>query len=176
MAWLVVGFGCDLAGDDGFGISVANMVAELAKDTPKQISIEVMAKRILAPEFVENIRSADGVIFADASATLPLGIVQCTDLQALRQAELEQECCATTSTGGAQMSHQCNPLTLLHLCNTLYLSSPPAWLYAVGASNFGLSENLSSMVADLVPKVAAQIIDKIERESARSRSSSSLKH
>lgn len=49
MAWLVVGFGCDLAGDDGFGISVAKMVAELAKDTPKQVSIEVMAKRILAP-------------------------------------------------------------------------------------------------------------------------------
>lgn len=173
MAWLVVGFGCDLAGDDGFGISVANMVAELAKNTPKQICIEVMAKRILAPEFVENIRSAEGVIFADASATLPLGIVQCTDLQALRQAELEQECCISS---GAQMSHQCNPLTLLHLCNTLYLSSPPAWLYAVGASNFGLSEQLSSMVADLVPKVAAQIIDKIERESVSLSSNSSLKH
>lgn len=162
MAWLVVGFGCDLAGDDGFGIAVANMVAELRAQTQTSIEIDVMTKRILAPEFVEYIRLADGVIFADASATLPLGLVQCSDLQVLRES-------SQAPTGGScdtatLMSHHCNPQNLMQLCQALYQINPPAWLYAVGASSFSFSDSLSTMVADLVPQVARQIIDKIEAE------------
>jgi len=65
------------------------------------------------------------------------------------------------------ISHQCDPLTLMQLTHSLYDRSPPAWLYAVGASDFGLSEHLSAVVAAMVPQVARQIVDKIAKRESR---------
>ncbi|CAN5456043.1 hydrogenase [soil metagenome] len=153
MPWLVIGYGCDLAGDDGFGLSVAKLVAKSAD----QETALVLAQRILAPELVDKIRLADGVIFVDASATLPVGELRCTDLQELRQANQAEQ-----STSAILASHHCDPVVLMQLSDTLYDSRPPAWLYAVGASHFDLSENLSDTLAELVPQVASQILERMK--------------
>ncbi len=157
MHWLVIGFGNDLAGDDGFGIAVAEQIKKRAAyDLAMQITIKVIATRILAPELLEDINIADAVIFIDASAALTDGLPKKIDLQKSISSELE---CGSSIF----LSHRCNPLTLMQLSQTLYNHNPPAWLYAIGSCHFGLFENLSDVVADLVPEVAAQIIDQINK-------------
>ncbi len=157
MHWLVIGFGNDLAGDDGFGIAVAEQIKKrAASDLAIQITTEVISTRILAPELLESISIADAVIFIDASAALNDGRPQEIDLQSLIGSELEYG-------SSIFLSHHCNPLALMQLNHTLYNRNPPAWLYALGSCHFGLFENLSDTVAALVPEVAAQIIDKINK-------------
>jgi len=165
MHWLVIGFGNALAGDDGFGIAVAEEIEKrLALDLAEnEITIEVIARRILAPELIENITTADGVIFIDASADVTDGKLQRINLQQTDMPQNSADSKLDCGSSSMLMSHHCNPVTLMQLSHTLYDRKPPAWLYAVGAFDFSLSENLSGELAALVPKVADQIIDQIRK-------------
>ena len=148
MAWLVVGFGSDIRGDDKFGIAVAESIA-------KSITTAVVVTTYnLAPELVERIRVADGVIFIDASLTLPLGQMQCIDLQL--QCD-DQELDATSVC----TSHECDPKTLMQLNYILNGSKPPSWLYIVGGEDFSYSEQMSKSVEACVEMVTEEIMARI---------------
>ncbi len=145
MAWLVVGFGSDICGDDKFGIAVAESVAK--SDT----TAIVVTTNTLVPELVDKIRVADGVIFIDASLTLPLGQMQCIDLKI--QCD-DQELDASSLCS----SHDCHPKTLMQLNYVLNGTLPPSWLYIVGASEFGYSEQMSKSVEACVEIVKDAIM------------------
>jgi hydrogenase maturation protease len=151
MAWLVIGFGSDICGDDRFGIAVAQSIAKL--DT----TAVVVTTNTLAPELVEKIRVADGVIFVDASLTLPLGQMQCIDLQ-IEGDEREPDASSVCS------SHDCHPKTLMQLNSILNGTHPPAWLYIVGGGEFSYSEQMSKSVELCVETAKEEIIARI-RES-----------
>jgi len=148
MAWLIVGFGSDICGDDKFGIAVAESIAK--SDTTAM----VITTNTLVPELVEKIRVADGVIFVDASLTLPLGQVQCIDLQNQRDNQ-EPDACSVGS------SHDCHPKTLLQLNYILNGTQPPSWLYIVGGAEFSYSEQMSKSVEACVEIVKEEIMARI---------------
>ena len=148
MAWLVVGFGSDICGDDKFGIAVAESVAK------SDGSAIVVTTNTLAPELVDKIRVADGVIFIDASLTLPLGQMQCIELQIQGD---DQD----LDTSSLCSSHDCHPKTLMHLNYVLNGTLPPAWLYIVGGGDFGYSEQMSNSVEACVEIVKDQIMARI---------------
>jgi hydrogenase maturation protease len=152
MAWLVVGFGSDLAGDDRFGLAVAHSVAQ------RKLPVDILTKRILGPELIEKIRGADGVIFVDASASLPPGALQCISLQDSNSASCKE---SRQSSSAIAISHYCDPLMLMQLTETLYDKRPQAWLYVVGGYDFGFSERMSPAVEARVSEVAEKIISQI---------------
>ncbi len=145
MAWLVIGYGSDIRGDDGFGIAVAQAVAEA------QSSAIVVKTNTLVPELVEKICIADGVIFIDASLTLACGQMQCAELKI----DKEQQ---NLSTRSSSSSHDCNPQTLMLLNHVLNKTQPPAWLFSVGGTDFDYSQNLSESVKACVEAVKDEII------------------
>ncbi len=153
MAWLVIGFGSDVCGDDRFGLVVAQAVAK------ENLSVDILTHRILGPELIANICRADGVIFVDASASLEAGALECINLQ---DASLASSRESKQSSSAIAVSHHCDPLTLMQLAETLYDKRPPAWLYVVGGSDFSFSENMSAAVEARVAEVAEKIIGQID--------------
>ncbi len=148
MAWLVIGYGSDIRGDDGFGIAVAQAVAEA------QTSAVVIKINTLVPELIEKIRIADGVIFIDASLTLACGQMQRTELKVDKD---QQE----SGPASASSSHDCAPQTLIQLNYILNKTQPPAWLFSVGGAQFDYSQRLSDSVKVCVETVRDQIISLI---------------
>ncbi len=153
MAWLVIGFGSDVSGDDRFGLVVAQAVAK------KNVSVDILTQRILGPELIENICRSDGVIFVDASASLEPGALECINLQDVSLASCRE---SKQSSSAIAVSHHCHPLTLMQLAETLYDKRPPAWLYVVGGADFSFSESMSAAVEARVAEVAAKIIAQID--------------
>jgi hydrogenase maturation protease len=147
MAWLIVGFGSDIRGDDKFGIAVAESIAKAGT------TAVVLTTNSLAPELVDKIRVADGVIFVDASLVLPLGQMQCIDLQIQGD---DQE-----PNIGSGSSHDCDPKTLMQLNYILNGTQPPSWLYIVGGREFSYSEQMSKSVEACVEIVKEEIMARI---------------
>lgn len=145
MTWLVIGYGSGIRGDDGFGIVVAQAVAEA------QTSAVVVKTNTLVPELIEKIRIADGVIFVDANLTLACGQMQRTELKA----DKDQNTPETISTSS---SHDCAPQTLIQLNYLLNKTEPPAWLFSVGGAEFDFSQHLSESVKACVETVRDEII------------------
>ena len=150
MAWLIIGYGNDIRGDDGFGIAVAQAVAEA------QTSAVVVKINTLVPELIEKIRLADGVIFIDASLTLACGEMQRTELKVDKEQDELGLGLASAST-----SHDCAPQTLIQLNYILNKTQPPAWLFSVGGAQFDYSQRLSQSVKACVETARDEIISLI---------------
>jgi hydrogenase maturation protease len=149
MTWLIVGFGNDICGDDRFGIVVADAVAQA--NTPATI----ITKKILAPELIEDIKSAEGVVFIDASASLAPGQLKCFDLQS----DSEHEGYISSAIA---LSHHCSPKMLIQLNFVLNGTRPPAWLYVVGGADFNFSEEMTPSVQARVQEVKDAIIFRLK--------------
>lgn len=145
MAWLVIGYGSDIRGDDGFGIAVAQAVAEA------QTSAVIVKINTLVPELIEKIRVADGVIFIDASLTLACGQMQRTELKVDKGKQRPAPLSASSS-------HDCAPQTLIQLNYILNKTDPPAWLFSVGGAQFDYAQELSEAIKASVKTVRDEII------------------
>jgi hydrogenase maturation protease len=141
---LVIGYGNDLRGDDGVGQQVARTVEKWGVANVRSLRVHQ-----LTPELAEEVAQVDLVIFVDAYRK---GEQQ--DLQVL---PLKSECAAVTSMG-----HISDPHMLLALAQALYGHHPQAWLIAIPAVNFELSEQLSPIAEQGIDD-ALEEIDRLIR-------------
>lgn len=145
--WLVIGYGNELRGDDGFGIRVAE---ELQKKDISHLS-EIIATQQLLPEHAEAISRADGVIFIDADASLPAGTFNFASLSE-----------NPAPLADPAFSHHLTPQLLIGDARLLFGHAPQSFLYSVGGSSLALGEQLSPKVKALVSKIAELILNKIQ--------------
>jgi hydrogenase maturation protease len=136
---LLIAVGNPLRGDDGIGPRIAECVRTQAAD------VDIVVTQQLLPELCEAMARAERVVIVDASGADPPGGIRV---------------CRLTGPPAAvapALSHQASPLLLLEMAGRLYGRRPPAVLVAVGASRFGLGEDLSAEVAAAVPAVLDEL-------------------
>ncbi|MFQ3535605.1 MAG: hydrogenase maturation protease [Aggregatilineales bacterium] len=143
---LVIGIGNTLRGDDGIGVAVAEHIA--ARHSAPDL--QVIACHQLTPELIPLISQAEQVIFIDASVSQPAGSVQVLPLA------VEDACVPSV--------HHTTPAALLAAAKTLYGAQPRGMLVAVGAQDFGYSEQLSARVAQALPRAAQLILSLLEEQ------------
>ncbi len=141
---LIIGYGNPLRGDDGIGWRLAQELSEtLASD-----EVAVLAQHQLTPELAEPISRAECVIFMDATIEGTPGRLVYAPL---KPAELAP----------GSFTHNVNPATLLALAQALYEHCPEARVLAVTGASFGYTEQLSPVVAAVVPEALARVKQEI---------------
>lgn len=160
MNWLTVGFGNELAGDDGFGLAFAEYFLHSADRPP---NCQILRVPQLYPEHADLLDSVEGVIFIDASFLAAPGEV-C--LKRLEPSGLE-----ASLEGRTVFGHYLSPKELLALCQLLYGRSPTAWLCTVGLSSTMLGTGITDFLSQLMPVVKEMLLNMISQfESAISSS------
>ncbi len=122
---LVIGYGNTLRGDDAVGRLVAEEVDEWNRPEVRAMSVTQ-----LLPELAERVAQAREVIFVDACGD--------EDIADVRVAELAGE------RGDSGQTHFAAPLDILALAKTCYGRAPRAWLVAIGARDFELTNEVSA--------------------------------
>jgi hydrogenase maturation protease len=146
---LVIGMGNPWRGDDGIG----HAVVESVESRPQ---VKTMAVQQLVPELAEWIRSADRVLFVDAS---------------IEAEELTLQRVRPSLHRG--LGHACSPGAVLEWTALAYGARPEAWLLQIPAASFGPGAGLSPQLARRVPESAAAVNAWLDRglHAADSRSS-----
>ncbi len=130
---LVIGFGNPLRQDDGLGFHAVAALREAG------VRAELLHVQQLTPELTECVAATDKVIFLDASTSRPPGEMLC---QAVGPApEL------------GVVSRGLSPAMLLLYAQRLHGHVPPAVLVSVGGESFGMGEQLSARLQEVLPKV-----------------------
>ena len=123
---LAIALGNPLRRDDGAGAAMARGLEGLLP------GLEVVEATELLPEHAEAISRAGGVLFLDASASGPPGVV--------RTAPLDPR------NARSAILHALLPEDVLGLARALYGRAPPAALVTIGGEDFGFGEGLSDAV------------------------------
>lgn len=143
---LVIGYGNDLRGDDGAGLSVAQRLAEVGR------AARVVGVRQLVPELAVDIAAAACVVFVDVYAA--------NDAQlSLRIERIERIDGVAGVADGEHaapiLAHRVAPAALLALAARLYRAYPDAWLLAVPAFDFALGATISPQTARCIDAAIA---------------------
>jgi hydrogenase maturation protease len=137
---LVVGYGNQLRGDDGFG---CHAVALLAAD-PRLEGATVLARHQLTPELATDIAGASLVVLVDASVDGAPGSVAVRSIQPRWDSPLS-------------WSHHLDPAALAGLADALYDHVPPMVLISVGGAAFAAGDRLSPAVQRMLPEVVERV-------------------
>lgn len=137
---LVIGYGNNLRGDDGFGGHVAAILEQRAIS-----GIEVISAYQLYPEMAESISQADFVIFVDASVEGDSGTV------------VQRDLLPTDGEEPLYFLHHLTPASLLYAADQLYGNCPAAALITVTGQCFDCVETLSAPVAATIPEVIQRV-------------------
>ena len=141
---LVIGYGNILRRDDGVGWAVAR---RLLDQLPRELATVLTVPQLL-PELAEQISRAQYVVFIDADAQLPPGVVQKLPVRPDDQ-------------DGQILGHHQTPAGILRLASDLYARSPAASIYSIGGADFSFGCNLSPPVQAALRKVVQDIVDAV---------------
>jgi hydrogenase maturation protease len=148
---LIIGYGNSLRGDDGVGRLIAENV--LTWHLP---GVVVRSCHQLVPELVEDLKSAERVLFVDSAANEGDVRLRKIFAQPMRQS----------------LTHSCDPCSLLALAHELYGRTPEGWLLTIPGSCFEISEENSPVARKNMAQALAEIKDFSQglTNNARSRS------
>src|SRR5262245_43323372 len=121
---LIIGYGNPLRCDDGLGWHVAEKLRELL---PSE-DIEIRTWKQLTPDLAEAASRASMVFFIDAQHGGQPGDISCLPVAA--------------QYSQISSTHDLSPTTLLGFSQTLYGTSPPAFLVSVSGEKFEHGEQL----------------------------------
>lgn len=144
---VVIGYGNSLRGDDMIGRVVVEAIAKYGP--PNALAISVTQ---LMPELADIIADSQAVVFVDARRD--------------QEAEAVEICRLSAVPTQLHHSHDVGPRALLMLAETCYGGAPPAWLVAVPACEFGVSDQLTSAAARRVSAAVCavqQLLSKISQ-------------
>ena len=144
---LIVGYGNPLRGDDGVGWKVAQRLQDLLP--PERVTVRTCVQ--LVPELAADVSEFDFVVFIDACAGKPAGIVT-------------WEWVEPASLGKTTVSHHCTPVTVLTYAQRLFGRAPRALLVSLTGADFGYREGLSAAVAAAVPVAVALVLDLLAQD------------
>jgi hydrogenase maturation protease len=144
---VVIGYGSSLRGDDAIGRRVVESISEMRLSNVKCISVTQ-----LVPELAAQVAEAKAVIFVDACLPDDVGAVVVHEV--------------TSASHFHGVSHEAAPRELLSLTAMCYGKLPPAWLIAVPATDFELTDRLSAAAHKTVCRAIVaveQLIGQIDR-------------
>lgn len=138
---LVIGYGNSLRRDDGAGLLLAELLADIWESQGRPVRL--LLAHQLGPEIALDIAEPDvsTVLFVDAAA------------QALPQAELTP---VAVTPKSQSLTHQLSPETLLLYAARLFNRHPQGWLLRVGGHDFAHGESLSPATASAVEEAGRQ--------------------
>ncbi len=148
--WLLIGYGNSIKSDDRFGLEIIQQLQNILPNN----SVDFITAHQLLPELAKVISLAKGVIFIDASASLPPGKFECLEIKP-----------ASNTKTTIALGHFLTPEILLQHTHSLYGHIPQSWLYTVGGEHFYFGEELSSTVKAMLPIVIEKICQKINNQS-----------
>lgn len=124
-------------------------MADALSAAPLPNGVRVISRHVLTAELVEDIASADRVIFLDAAADGTPGEVRVRELH-------------PDGTAVSTMAHFLDPRELLAWCQTLYQHEPRAWLVSAAGQSFdyahySLSSTAAAALAPLLAEARALI-------------------
>ena len=137
---LVVGYGNQLRGDDGFGCHAAGVLAA----DPRLKGATVLARHQLTPELAADIAGASLVVMIDASVDGAPGSVAVRSIQPRRDSLLS-------------WSHHLDPAALAGLAQALYDHVPPIVLISVAGAAFADGDRLSPALQRVLPEVVERV-------------------
>lgn len=152
---LIIAYGNPLRSDDG----VAWRAAGLLEGRFPAADVEILRLHQLAPELAETLRRCQAAIFVDAAAR-GLGAPGEIRFEEIRQ-----------PAGEARFSHQLSPDAVVALARQLYGAAPRAFAVTLAGENFDHGEQLSPVVAEALPLLAARV-EEVTRRLLRVPSSS----
>jgi hydrogenase maturation protease len=136
---LIIGIGNPLRSDDGLGWAVAEL---LSQDGDTGCDIRTVHQ--LTPELAQEMAAANLVVMIDASREGEPG-------------ELRMRFLSLPAQPGAVGTHYTTPEELAVLTAAVYGQCPPVVLVAMAGANFGIGEQLSSIVTQRIPLVSAAV-------------------
>jgi hydrogenase maturation protease len=142
-ACCVIAYGNSQCGDDGIGPLVAR---KLRRHFEHSRDVGICSLPQLDPALLEEIQSADTLIFVDASMESLHSDVQWSRI-------------TPELNGWAMGSHHLDPEVFLGLLELLYNKIPSAWMVSVQGRAFGVGEPLSPEAHRSAEKAAVQIVD-----------------
>jgi hydrogenase maturation protease len=146
LCWIIA-YGNPYRGDDGIGPFVAKML-RLHFDNAYEVGIRTMSQLDMA--FLEEVQSADTIIFVDTSRG--------TDTE-VRWSPVEPEL-----NGWAIGSHHLTPDIFLGFLQVLYNRNPSAWMVSVPGFQFALGQELSPAARHGAEVATLQIVDWLFRQ------------
>ena len=159
---LIIGYGNPDRQDDGVAWHILRLAAakrglqfpaSFEDEFPDGDLLNFAFALQLTPEMAEEIKDYPFVCFVDAhTGNIP---------EPVRLIHLESEFRTSPFT------HHLTPQSLLSICETLYGIKPEAALLSVRGYRFGLSQQLSTETADLVPQAVALLSDWLDEPAAR---------
>jgi len=136
---LIIGYGNSLRSDDNVGCHVAQMLDRHYDGDP---DVRVIGSHQLTPEMAEDIAASEFVLFLDAAAGEPAGMIKTAAV--------------SPQPGPASFAHHLDPALLLAAAMELYGSAPPARLLTIVGGTFEFGERLSPAVAQRLPEFFAE--------------------
>ena len=137
---LVIGYGNELAGDDGVG----RLIAEQLASDPRLAGAEVLSERQLMPELALDASRATTLILIDANRRSQPG-------------ELTVRPLVPSHGHSAAWSHHMTPAAMLALANELYHATPTAFVVSVGVESLELGDEVSPAVRSAVPRAVEAV-------------------
>lgn len=122
-AFLIIGYGNTLRGDDGVGPRVAEHIEQLGLP-----GVRTLAAPMLTPELADPISRAHTVVFVDAAVDSPTEV----QLRKLEPRDTSQ-----------LMAHAADPRTMLALARDVFGHTPQAWWLTIPAETLDFREELS---------------------------------
>jgi len=141
-AFLIIGYGNTLRGDDAAGPRVAETVA--AMNLP---GVRVLACPLLTPELADPISQAQTVLFVDAAVDAPHK-VRLRKLHPAKSAQI--------------LAHAANPPALLALARDVFGRAPQAWCLTIPAMKFDFGGDFSPKTQQAIA-IALQKIESLCR-------------
>lgn len=145
---LILACGNTLREDDGIGPFLASWAEERWHDDP---NVRVICDFQWTPEMVEDVSSAESVIFVDCATDCEAGLVRTRPVEPAAD---------TTKLG----THHLDASQLLVLSKQLYGKMPRiSLLLTIGADSLELREGFSQRVEQALPKAQKMLEDSVQR-------------
>jgi len=129
--FLVIGYGCELRGDDAIGPWVATAVSQW-----QMPSVQCLVVQQLVPELTDYLVHVDYVIFVDAHTGGCAPLIQVSPITLGKKAD-------SLSWVAPSVTRSYTPSSLLLLTQQLYGYHPQGWTIQVPAECFGAGDDLS---------------------------------
>jgi hydrogenase maturation protease len=140
---LVIASGNPLRGDDGVGAHVLDALRDDGELDSGALPLRLWRVQQLVPELAETVSRCRGVVFVDARADSPPGVVRCEPV----------------APGAAPpgLSHVATPATLLLYAERLFGRAPRAAVVTIGGAVFDLGKGVSPEALGAISKATALI-------------------
>lgn len=151
LEFVIIGYGNPQRRDDGIGPYIVDRLRPIFEHLK---NVHLLARHQLEPDIIDSLKTADRLLFVDASA------------EALTEGRQWAEVRPELDTMPF-LIHQVAPAFILGLLQSLYHRHPQTWTISVQGADFGFGTGLSANVRKKATRVAGEITRFVLTEAAK---------